>query len=617
MSNDNTNSSRKEFFLFRWIRRMLFPNKELDIYAEEQLQSPLRMVVRNFFSKPLSVVCLFLLIAIMLFVFIAPNYVTLDLGEQDSTLVNIAPGYDMMNLPAELEKNGVKDIGVGNNYSVGVDLQGKVYTWGKTKISKVVDVANVPEEVKRAVIVKVAAGADHVVALDDKGVVYAWGNARLGQTRLPQDLLANNVQHTSKIIDLQASNQFSAALTEDKKLFVWGNTNFVDLDVRKELQGHIVDMALTNTAFVVLLDDGSVVNPGFVSSSTITKIPEEAGSDVLNIVASTNTVAAIKKDGSVIVWGAATKGENKPPHFEAPVDYIEGGRYHFAAHLTDGNVICWGSDRYGQCDVPEEVKNAHIVSLNSGSFQNYAVDDNGKVYSWGLKGFIMGTDNLGRDVFARLVNGGKMTMTIGALSVVIEMIIGVILGGIAGYFGGWVDMVIMRVAEVISSMPFIPFAMILSAVMGTRVSVGQRMYIIMVILGILSWPGLCRLVRAQMLSQREMEYVVAAKTMGVKEGQIIFKHIIPNVMSVCLVSITLAFGTSMLTESTLSYLGFGVPLPTPTWGNMLNGANNSVTIQNYWWNWVFVGAIFGLSCICINLIGDGLRDALDPKSSDR
>ncbi|MBR0343503.1 MAG: ABC transporter permease subunit [Oscillospiraceae bacterium] len=617
MSNENANSSRKEFFLFRWIRRVLFPNKELDIYAEEQLQSPLRMVVRNFFSKPLSVICLFLLIAIMLFVFIAPNYVTLDLGEQDSTLVNIAPGYDMMNLPSELENNGVKDIGVGNNYSVGVDLQGKVYTWGKTKISKVVDVANVPEEVKRAVIVKVAAGADHVVALDDKGVVYAWGNARLGQTRLPQDLLANNVQHTSNIIDLQASNQFSAALTDDKKLFVWGNTNFVDLDVRKELQGHIVDMALTNTAFVVLLDDGSVVNPGFVSSSTITKIPEEATSDVLNIVASTNTVAAIKKDGSVIVWGAATKGENKPPHFDAPVDYIEGGRYHFAAHLTDGNVICWGSDRYGQCDVPEEVKNAHIVSLNSGSFQNYAVDDKGKVYSWGLKGFIMGTDNLGRDVFARLVNGGKMTMTIGALSVVIEMIIGVILGGIAGYFGGWVDMVIMRVAEVISSMPFIPFAMILSAVMGTRVSVGQRMYIIMVILGILSWPGLCRLVRAQMLSQREMEYVVAAKTMGVKERQIIFKHIIPNVMSVCLVSITLAFGTSMLTESTLSYLGFGVPLPTPTWGNMLNGANNSVTIQNYWWNWVFVGAIFGLSCICINLIGDGLRDALDPKSSGR
>ena len=617
MNKKNNESSKKEFFLFRWIRRVLFPNKELDIYAEEQLQSPMRMVLRNFFSKPLSVIALVLLISIMLFVFIAPNYVTLDLGEQDSTLVNIAPGYDMMNIPDALEKAGVRDIGVGNNYSVGVDLNGNVYTWGKTKISKVVELSNVPDDVKNANIIKVAAGADHVVALDDQGTVYVWGNARLGQTRLPSELSANNKSHKFKVVDIQASNQFSAALTEDGELYVWGNQNFVDLDVRPELQGHITDMALTNTSFVVLLDDGSVESPGYVASSTITKIPDAAKSNVVQIAASTNTVAAVKKDGSVVVWGAATKGENNPPTFNAPVDSIEGGRYHFAAHLTDGSVICWGSNRYGQCDVPEEVLNTNIVSMNSGSFQNYAVDENGKVYSWGLKGFIMGTDNLGRDVFARLVNGGKMTMTIGALSVVIEMIIGVILGGLAGYFGGWVDMLIMRVAEVISSMPFIPFAMILSAVMGTRVTVGQRMYIIMVILGILSWPGLCNLVRAQMLSQREMEYVVAAKTMGVKESKIIFKHIIPNVMSVCLVSITLAFGTSMLTESTLSYLGFGVPLPTPTWGNMLNGANNSVTIQNYWWNWVFVGAIFGLSCSCINLIGDGLRDALDPKSSGR
>ena len=205
----------------------------------------------------------------------------------------------------------------------------------------------------------------------------------------------------------------------------------------------------------------------------------------------------------------------------------------------------------------------------------------------------------------------------GALCVVISSFIGILLGGIAGYFGGFLDMAIMRVAEVVSSMPFIPFAMILSAVLGSRVSVEQRMYIIMVILGLLSWPGLCRQVRAQMFAQREMEYVTAAKTIGVKENKIIFKHIIPNVMSVVLVSITLSFGTSMLTESTLSYLGFGIPAPTPTWGNMLSNANNSVIIQTFWWNWVFVGLIFGLSCVCINLIGDGLRDALDPKSNER
>ena len=229
----------------------------------------------------------------------------------------------------------------------------------------------------------------------------------------------------------------------------------------------------------------------------------------------------------------------------------------------------------------------------------------------------LGTDKYGMDMLTRLMYGGRVSLMIGFIVIIIETVLGVILGGIAGYFGGFLDMAIMRVAEVVSSMPFIPFAMILSAVLGSRVSVEQRMYIIMVILGLLSWPGLCRQGRAQMFAQREMEYVTAAKTIGVKENKIIFKHIIPNVMSVVLVSITLSFGTSMLTESTLSYLGFGIPAPTPTWGNMLSNANNSVIIQNYWWNWVFVGLIFGLSCVCINLIGDGLRDALDPKSNER
>jgi peptide/nickel transport system permease protein len=178
-------------------------------------------------------------------------------------------------------------------------------------------------------------------------------------------------------------------------------------------------------------------------------------------------------------------------------------------------------------------------------------------------------------------------------------------------------MIIMRIAEVIGGLPFIPFAMILSAIIGTRISVEQRMYLIMVVLGVLSWPGTCRLIRAQILSQREQEYVTAAQAMGVREGTIVFKHILPNVLSLILVSATLDFATCMLTESTLSYLGFGIAPPTPTWGNMLNGANNSVVIQQYWWRWVFTAAIFGVCTICINLVGDALRDAVDPKSNGR
>ena len=229
----------------------------------------------------------------------------------------------------------------------------------------------------------------------------------------------------------------------------------------------------------------------------------------------------------------------------------------------------------------------------------------------------MGTDELGRDIFTRLLNGGRMSITIGAVAVVISTVIGIIVGGISGYFGGKIDMVLQRVAEMVNSLPFLPFAMILSALIGNSMTSNQRTFLIMVILGLLSWPGLSRLVRAQVLSIREQEYVIAARSLGIKQMGIVFKHILPNVISVIIVSATLNFATSMLTEATLSYLGFGVQAPQPTWGNMLYGANNSIVIQNYWWRWVFGSILLGICVICINLVGDGLRDAIDPKSQER
>ena len=136
----------------------------------------------------------------------------------------------------------------------------------------------------------------------------------------------------------------------------------------------------------------------------------------------------------------------------------------------------------------------------------------------------------------------------------------------------------------------------------------------MVILGVLTWPGLARMVRGQVLAARENEYVTAAKAMGVKEGVIAFKHILPNIISIILVSLTLDFAGCMLTESSLSYLGFGVTYPRPTWGNMLNGANNLTIIKNFWWQWVFTSIFLAITCICINIVGDTLRDVMDPKS---
>ena len=226
----------------------------------------------------------------------------------------------------------------------------------------------------------------------------------------------------------------------------------------------------------------------------------------------------------------------------------------------------------------------------------------------------MGTDGRGRDVFARIVHGGKMTMTIGAVAVLVSSVIAILVGCTAGYFGGMVDTVLMRITEIFSSIPFLPFAMLLSQII-KHYNIGEtmRIFIIMLILGAPSWTGLARMIRGQVLAEREKEFVVAAKAMGVKERTIAFKHILPNIVSVILVSMTLDFAGCLLTESSLSYLGFGVQQPQPTWGNMLNGCNNSTVIQNYWWQWLFPSLFLSLAVICINVVGDALRDALDPK----
>ncbi|MBR4394594.1 MAG: ABC transporter permease subunit, partial [Oscillospiraceae bacterium] len=379
-------------------------------------------------------------------------------------------------------------------------------------------------------------------------------------------------------------------------------------------------VALTSNEYICLLKDGTVAYTGFKDKgSAFAAIPEELkGTQVKDIASTSSTVAAVTADGKVVVWGNAKFGEKNVPEFSAPVKKLYGGRLHYVAWLENGDVVAWGSDKYHQTDVPNDLEHgADIKEIYTGNFQNYAVMNDGTVKTWGLKGFLLGSDNLVRDMLNRIVNGGRVTMTVGAISVIIATVIGVITGGLAGYFGGNVDIFIMRIEEIVAGLPFIPFAMILSAVIGSRMSPTQRMYLIMVVLGILSWTGTCRLIRAQILAQREMEYVTAAKAMGIPEVTIVFRHILPNVMSILLVSMTLDFATCMLTESGLSYLGFGIPLPTPTWGNLLKGANNSIVIQQYWWQWVFPAAIFGVCTICINMIGDGLRDAVDPKSQER
>lgn len=611
-------SKRKEFFLLRWFKRLFFgPARELSFLEEEALQSPLRLVMKNFWSRRISRVAVVLFGIILLIVVVGPRFLPVDLSYQDNTQIHAAPGYNMMKVPDELKGN-LRMIAPGTTYGVGVDKQGKVHTWGHLRVTNVITLEDIPQEVLDADIVDVAAGYDHIAALDSAGKLHIWGNTRLDQAKLPNDIAsAMAAGENLHFTQLEAGNQFSAAVTEDGRLFVWGNGNLNDIKVKKAYQENIQKVAISINTYFVLTKDGEAAYAGFQKNAFST-VPEAATSGVVDIAATGFTNAALKDTGEIIIWGNASRGERDIPEHEGKIIKIYGGRSHYTALTDRGELLSWGNNNFGQATVPQEDKADPIKDVYTGYYQNYAVHESGKVDTWGLRGYLLGTDQYGRDVLTRIVNGGQVTMTVGAVAVVISLIIGVVLGGLAGYFGGKVDMLIMRLAELVGSLPFLPLLLILSAILSAQVPrLEDRMYIIMVVLGLLSWTGLAYLVRAQILAQREMEYVTAAKALGVREGGIIFKHIIPNVISVIIVSATISFATSMLTESSLSYLGFGIVPPTPTWGNMLTGANDSIVIQQYWWRWVFPSLIFSICTICINIIGDGLRDAIDPKSNER
>ncbi len=611
---------------------------ERNFMEEEALQSPGRVAASNFFHRPTAVFGLVVFLAIFLSVMIGPYFMPIDLGHADSNLANIAPGYNMMSIPSQMRKEGIADITAGQTYGMGLSEAGKIYTWGYTKVSNTIDLKNVPQELTTGEIdvEHMAAGNDHAVAIDADNNFYFWGNDRLFQSKYEQnaDLMRALKLGNLEVKQLEAGNQFTVLLDTDGNVYLWGNPSTTDLDCReserevegmdhkpRKYQGNVEKVAVTSNAYIALLKDGTVAYTGYQGDSPLnSNMPKELmnGSiKVVDIAASSQAVAAVDETGKVWIWGVATHGEKVVPEMSSKPVKIYGGRFHFTALLENGDVISWGDNMYGQTEVPASVHNAEVVDLFCGGYQNYVITADGDVDTWGLRGFLCGTDEQGRDLLARIINGGKTTMTVGGIAVVISTIIGVVLGGLAGYFGGNIDIVLSRVAEVLGGMPFLPFALILSSIIPKEVTVTQRTYIIMCVLGVLSWVGTFRLVRAQIFSQREQEYVTAAKALGVSEATILRKHIIPNVMSVLLVSITLEFATCMLTESSLSYLGFGITAPTPTWGNMLNTCNDSIVIQQYWWRWVFPAAIFGLCTVCINLMGDGLRDALDPKSNGR
>ena len=217
-----------------------------------------------------------------------------------------------------------------------------------------------------------------------------------------------------------------------------------------------------------------------------------------------------------------------------------------------------------------------------------------------------GTDKTGRDVLARVLYGGRVSILVGLGSGIISAIIGVLIGAYTGYKGGWLDVIALRVSELFMSFPQIILVLLLVSI------IGQSLINLMIIFVLTGWGGMYRMARARMLSLREEEYVQALQSFGLSTPVICYKHILPNALGPIMVNITLSTAAFILAEAGLSFLGLGVPAHIPTWGNILNVAQEIRVLQNFWWMWLPVGAVISLFVLSVDFIGDGLRDATDP-----
>ncbi len=263
-----------------------------------------------------------------------------------------------------------------------------------------------------------------------------------------------------------------------------------------------------------------------------------------------------------------------------------------------------------------DISETYLLSEKNGQylisrFQETRVID---TYAKPSKEHWVGTDANGMDLLARLMYGGRISLLIGFVVVIIEVIIGVIIGGIAGYSGGWIDNILMRLVDVIYCVPSMPLYLILGSIMDHyRASPTTRIYMLCIVMSLIGWVGIARIVRGQILSLREQEFMVATEATGIRVSRRIFKHLIPNVVPQLIVFATMGLGEVILAEATLSFLGLGIKYPAASWGSIINAVNDSYVMTNYLFVWVPAGFMILLTVLAFNFIGDGLRDAFDPK----
>lgn len=590
--------------------------RPVDMLAEEAIMSPSKVIVKNFFRNKLAIGGLIGFSIMLTVVFLGAALNPLTILETNPIMRNTKPGLGYSNITSEAKKAGLVQISNGSTFGIGLGKDGDVYAWGQDVLGS----TKIPVEVNALQIKKIAAGDRHAIALTTTGKIYGWGNNNFKQAIVPTEIEA--VLMLENVVDILAGDQYSAILTDKNKIHVWGTTFATGLDIVPSIfQGRIVKAAQAPYNILLILDDGSVGIMG-ERQTALDRIPTPILNKDVQIVdaaVTVRTAIAVDTVGQVYVWGENEFGLLTLPEGiqNEKIVSVAAGRAHFIALAASGKVFTWGSNAFNQLTLPKDLVGKKVVSVAANYYQTYAIAEDGDSYGWGQNGYYLGTDDLGRDMLMRLIHGGRVTMTVGAVAVLISTTIGLLVGLISGFYGGWVDNILMRFTEVINSFPFLPMAITLSSFVGGILSQTERLLLIMVILGVISWTGLARLVRGQILAEREKDFVLAARALGIRSNVIILRHILPNVINVVIVSMTLGYAGSLLTEAGLSFLGFGVIPPSPSWGNMLTGAQDSTVITFYWWRWILPAVAVLIAALTVNIIGDGLRDAMDPKNNEK
>ena len=407
------------------------------------------------------------------------------------------------------------------------------------------------------------------------------------------------------------SQERKDAVADSDNYFEYDEVSYIFDDATgKELLYQVSEMAVIFKLSLTPYSEGTELTYDFYKGALLAMSEEESKFEA------DGASYAIQQDGEATAMVLAADGSDYVYISNMNMNSVIGGVFltpdfkeAAALAIEERTAAC----EYTAADRPTdpahrtEKSAQHLIARN----QETRVID---TYASPSKEHIMGTDANGMDLLARLMYGGRISLLIGFVVVFIEMILGVIVGGISGYFGGWVDNVLMRLVDVIYCIPSMPLYLILGSIMDHyRASPTVRMYMLCVIMGSIGWVGIARIVRGQILSLREQEFMVATEATGVRVSRRIFRHLVPNVVPQLIVFATMDLGAVILSEATLSFLGLGIKYPAASWGSIINAVNDSYVMTNFLFVWVPAGILILLTVLAFNFIGDGLRDAFDPK----